>query len=193
MKARRRRLKRNREAQSLQHGQFKHQIIPNKKKDYEPAIELPTLGKLCDAAVGDESNLHRSVELDLVFIPPDEVEDIWPLAEEFIEAGCAAGEASPEALKGDCEDGYAQLWLAWSDHCEAAAVTRIVLTPNGPVCVYESMGAKSLRKSNAQVAPKIEQWAKSQGCIAVRIYGRPGWSRAMPDYTLKWVCMDKEL
>jgi hypothetical protein len=180
MKARRRRLKRNREAQSLQHGQFKHQIIPNKKKDWVPEVEL------------HETSLKIHA-LDLVFIPPDEVDDIWPLAEEFIEAGCAAGEASSEALKGDCEDGYAQLWLAWSDHCEAAAVTRIVLTPNGPVCVYESMGAKSLRKSNAQVAPKIEQWAKSQGCIAVRIYGRPGWSRAMPDYTLKWVCMDKEL
>jgi hypothetical protein len=189
-KARRRMLKRNREAQSLQRGQFKHQVIPNKKKDYEPAIELVVPDRVPDVRPRDD---HQHAQIDLILIPPGEVDEIWPLGEKFIKAGCAAGEASPEVLKGDCEDGFAQFWLAWSDHCEAAAVTRIVLTPNGPVCVYESMGADSLRKSNAQVAPKIEQWAKSQGCNAVRIYGRPGWSRAMPDYTLKWVCMDKEL
>lgn len=172
MKARRRRLKRSREAASLK--EFRPQIIPNKKKDYAPEIEIDP-------------------QVDLVAVPPDEVDEIWPLGEEFIVAGCSYGEAIPERLKGDCEDGFAQFWLAWSDHCEAAAVTRLIETPNGRVCVYEAMGAKSLLRSNSTVAPKIEQWAKSQGCIAVRIYGRPGWRRAMPDYTLKWVCMDKEL
>jgi hypothetical protein len=176
VKARRRRLKRNREAHALEQKQFQHRVIPNKKKDWVPEIEVP-----------------QKCGLDLVFIPPHEVEEIWPLAEDFIKAGCSYGELIPEELKKDCASGWAQLWIGWSDRCEAAAVTRIMYTPNGPVCQYDSMSAKSLRRSNKELAPKIEQWAKSQGCIAVRIYGRRGWSRAMPDYTLKWVCMDKEL
>lgn len=169
MKARRRRLKRNRNAQSSE-------LVVSAREPDVPARDVV-----------------EHAPLDLVAIPWDEVDEIWPLGEEFINAGCAAGEADPETLKLDCENGYAQFWLAWSDHCEAAAVTRIIETPNGLVCVYEAMGAKSLRRSNKEVAPKIEQWAKAQGCIAVRIYGRPGWSRAMPDYTLRWVCMDKGL
>jgi hypothetical protein len=173
MKARRRRLKRSREAAALK--DFRPQVVPNKKKDYEPDIEL-------DAP-----------HLDLVAIPPSEVDEIWPLAEGFIESGCSYGEAIPDRLKDDCEDGNAQLWIAFSDKCEAAAVTRIIETPNGRVCVYESMGADSLERMNVLLAPKIEQWAKSIGCTAIRIYGRLGWSRAMPDYTVKWVCMDKGL
>jgi hypothetical protein len=175
--ARRRRLKRNRAAQ----------------------LPEPTLGKLCDAAVGDESNLHRSVELhtpvelDLVQIHAGDVEEIWPLVEKFIEDGCSYGDVSAEQCKEQCKDGESHLWLAWSDHCEAAAVMRFIPSPDGLVCLYESMGGENLKRAYA-VNKGLEQWAKSYGCVAVRIYGRPGWSRAMqPDFTLKWVVMDKGL
>jgi hypothetical protein len=170
---RKRRFKRSREAAALK--DFRPQVVPNKKKDYEPDIEL-----------------GESPHLDLVAIPRDEVDEIWPLAEGFIESGCSYGEVPLEVLRDQCEDGVSQLWLGWSDHCEAAAVTRILETPDGPVCLYESMGAENLRRAET-ISTGVEQWAKTQGCIAVRIYGRPGWSRIMPDYTLKWVCMDKEI
>jgi hypothetical protein len=30
----------------------------------------------------------------------------------------------------------------------------------------------------------IENYARAEGCEAMRIFGRPGWSRVLPDYKI---------
>lgn len=39
----------------------------------------------------------------------------------------------------------------------------------------------------------IEPWLKSVGCERVRINGRPGWKKALPEYEMKAVVLEKSL
>lgn len=39
----------------------------------------------------------------------------------------------------------------------------------------------------------IEQWGKSQGCTKVKITGRRGWKKALPDYKETLIKLEKEL
>jgi hypothetical protein len=40
---------------------------------------------------------------------------------------------------------------------------------------------------------QIEAYAKREGCMRVRIYGRKGWSRVLKNYEERFSIMDKEL
>ncbi len=130
--------------------------------------------------------------MELLLIPPRDVEGLWPVAEPFIIAGCEQGEADPEKLKQQAMDGDADLWIAWSDRCEAAAVTKMMDAPKGQVCLIDAFGAENLNAVRP-LLPQWAEWAKSQGCVALRIYGRMGWQRVMKDFKPMWIAMDKTL
>ena len=40
---------------------------------------------------------------------------------------------------------------------------------------------------------QLEQWGRSQGCTKVRLTGRRGWKRALPDYKETLIKLEKEL
>ena len=40
---------------------------------------------------------------------------------------------------------------------------------------------------------QIEQWGKSQGCTRVKLTGRRGWKRVLPDYKETLIKLEKEL
>jgi hypothetical protein len=128
----------------------------------------------------------------LLPIPQADVEQIWPLAAEFIEAGCSYGECKPEQLLADAKIGMTQLWIAWSDHCEAAVITRVLDCPEGEVCFFEAFGADNFERVRGLI-PALGEWAKSVGCVSLRVNGRLGWQRMMPDFQLRWVTLDKKL
>jgi hypothetical protein len=39
----------------------------------------------------------------------------------------------------------------------------------------------------------LERFARAEGCARVRICGRRGWARRLPDYFVKRVILEKEL
>jgi hypothetical protein len=135
---------------------------------------------------------HNLEAPSLFLVPQADADEVWILAEPYIKAGCEQGEAVPEELLRAVLDGDAHLWIAFSDHCEAAAVTKIMRAPHGLVCLLDAFGAESLERVR-HLTPKVGEWAKKQGCVALRIYGRLGWQRVMKDFTPRWVAMDKKL
>jgi hypothetical protein len=128
----------------------------------------------------------------LVAIPPEHVIEVWPLVQEFIEAGCKDCESSAEDLRDEAQQGTTQLWLAWADCCEAAAITRLVFTPQGVICLLISCGGKGMDRWLG-LLDEIELYAKAQGCVAMRIIGRLGWLRKLHDYDLTRIILDKRL
>jgi hypothetical protein len=127
-----------------------------------------------------------------VQVPQGDVSEIWPLADEFISAAARYGEYSADELRTEAEGGTAQLWLAWSDHCEAAAVTRVISTPNGDVCVIVALGGTDMARWFG-LLDELEAGAKYIGCSTMRIFGRLGWERKLTDYKLARVILDKRL
>jgi hypothetical protein len=156
-------------------------------------------------------------ECQLVCIPPDCVHLVWPRVAGLIEAAMRRGDLSSfAAVAAAVSAGRAQLWVAWeSEDAEivAAAVTELHQTEWRKVCCIVACGAASheehqgvharlrglCRRRPGDMArwldllAPIEDWASAEGCDAMRIMGRKGWARVLPDYRVKRVVLEKEI
>ncbi len=123
-----------------------------------------------------------------------DVTDVWseiaPLVEQACKRSPADGDA--QAMRGWCEAGANQLWLVrdGTDAICGVAITGIV----DGVCVWNAVAGKGFAGWRTGREP-IEQWAKQQGCHAMRLYGRPGWSRQLKadGYAVRGVIMERAL
>ena len=129
---------------------------------------------------------------ELMLIPEEDVDELWIVAENFISAGLEGSELSEDEAKEQCLDGRAQLWIAWSDHCEAVAMTHLIPTPSGLVCVLAACGGEN-RTRWLGLLEQIEQWARTEDCKAMRIFGRKGWAKVLHGYRVERLILDKEL
>lgn len=133
-------------------------------------------------------------KVELVPVDPSMVKGVWPHAGPLIKS---AMDRTALGNFGDVErevlGGMQQLWLAWNGSAiEAAAVTRLVLIGNRKICILVACGGKG-RKRWLPLIAGIEQFARDEGCRAVRIIGRKGWQRILADYRVNYVVMDREL
>jgi hypothetical protein len=129
------------------------------------------------------------------------VESIWPHVTKLIERALIKSESdyTIEQVKARIEDGTALLWIIWSQPSThsgdllAAGTTELVkLTDGRLVCVVASCAGRNLKKWDCLLAD-IEAYAKREGCVAVRCYGRPGWARYLKGmgYAQPWIVVEK--
>jgi hypothetical protein len=76
-------------------------------------------------------------------------------------------------IRAACHAGQMQLWPGQRSAC----ITEIHRWPRrtGLNVVFGGGDLEEL----AQLAPRIEAWAKSKGCDHITVVGRPGWVRAL--------------
>lgn len=133
------------------------------------------------------------MSVDLVCVPPADVSKVWPLARLLIKSAIEhTGISDFDHIEGQVLSGDQLLWLAISDHIEAAATTHLIKTRGRPMLIVTACsGAR--RERWIELRHKVEAYAKAEGCSRVRLYGRAGWQRALPDYRVEYVIMNKEL
>ena len=92
--------------------------------------------------------------------------------------------------------GTMLLWIAADTRTIlAAAVHRDSAALDGERLQHH----RGLRYGKAQRArwlplrSALETFARAEGCRAIRILGRRGWARALPDYKLTRILLEKEL
>lgn len=143
---------------------------------------------------------------ELICIPPDCVHLVWPRVAGLIEAAMRRGDLSSfAAVAAAVGAGRAQLWVAVArpDEIAAAAVTELHQTEWRKVCCIVACGAHQrvharLRRHEGKerwlhlLAP-IEDFARAEGCDAMRIMGRKGWARVLPDYKVNRIVLEKEI
>jgi hypothetical protein len=141
--------------------------------------------------------MSRSVEL--ICVPPDTVRKVWPRVCDLIcEAMRRGGLSGYQGVADLVLDGRALLWLAWDGQTvHAAAVTMLAATEWRKVCEIIACGGKGMRPPWGQgwlhLIEKIEDYARAEGCSAVRIVGRKGWQRMLTDYRARRVILEKEI
>jgi hypothetical protein len=131
----------------------------------------------------------------LLSVPPCFIAETWPHIAHFIKAAFASGHGddTAEAIKIDVFAGSAVLWVVWDGTAFiAAATTKVMATPGKRICVIACCGGKQLHRW-CHFITDLENYARAQGCDALRIMGRPGWKAVFPDYREPWVCLQKEL
>lgn len=128
----------------------------------------------------------------LVCVSPDKVGEIWetaaPLVRSAIERG---GVGAFEDVERDVLCNDAQLWVIWDGHGVIGAGVTHLYRESG-ICLISACGGSGFNKW-AHLLGEIEAFAKSEGCTKTRIIGRKGWVRALPDYRLARVVLEKEL
>lgn len=125
---------------------------------------------------------------DLICVPPKDVHLIWPQARDLIRAAIERTDLSDFAdIEKQVLSGDQLLWLAISDHIEAAATTHL----SRGVCTLVACSGYQMDRWKPLLA-KVEAYAKAEGC-KMRVIGRKGWERALKDYHVEHVIMEKAL
>ena len=99
-----------------------------------------------------------------------------------------------QMLLDSLHEKRALLWLAFDgDKTYGAAVTQIVVYPNGRrVCVILACAGHHWSHWSNTIE-NIEMYARLEGCAAVRLSGRKGWKRVLRGYREPWVMLEKDL
>lgn len=131
--------------------------------------------------------------VDLVCVDPKEVHKSWPYAGGLIRAAIERTGLSEFAdIEKQVLSGEQLLWLAISDHIEAAATTHLIKTRGKPVLIITACSGHQ-RERWLPLLSRIEHYARAEGARCVRLYGRLGWERALKDYRTEYVIMEKDL
>lgn len=86
-----------------------------------------------------------------------------------------------------------QLWCAFDgEMMKMAVITEIADFWKRRVCLILLLGGEN-REEWLKYLNVIELWAKTKGAEVVRIEGREGWARVLPDYTRISVVLEKGL
>ena len=132
--------------------------------------------------------------VELVCVDPERVHDVWAhVAPRIRSAIERTGLSDFAELERDVLRGGQQLWLAWNGEAiEAAATTHLTLVGPQKVCVITTCAGEHM-KQWLPLLSYIERYAKAEGCAIIRIFGRHGWQRVLPEYEVSNVVLDKEL
>jgi hypothetical protein len=111
--------------------------------------------------------------------------DLWPLLEPAVKRSPDKPDVLARLLFND-----AQLWAVYdADAPVAAIVTQIqagrpsaALRAGERRCLIWLVGGSRLREWAADFITKLEDWARSLGCVALRGVGRPGWARIVKKF-----------
>lgn len=129
------------------------------------------------------------MSVDLICVDPKEVSKVWPLARDIIRAAIEYTNLSDFTdIERDVLSGDELLWLAISDHIEAAATTHL----SRNVCTLTACSGHQ-RERWLPLFAKIEKYAKNEGATTMRIYGRKGWERVLDGYQSTHVILEKAL
>jgi hypothetical protein len=130
-----------------------------------------------------------------VCIAPEDVERVLPYVICFInDAVERCGDWTLAEVVYLLQGAQALLWVIWDgENFAAAAISQLIKVPRGKVCQVIACGGAAESWPNA-LRP-VEEYAKAENCIAMRIQGRPGWSRLFSQHAYKtqWHSLEKAI
>jgi hypothetical protein len=89
--------------------------------------------------------------------------------------------------------GRALLWLVMRGTAiRAAVVTELHRTETRKVCTIVACGGADMRDWLALLSG-IENFARAEGCDAVRVMGRAGWTRMLKEYRETRVVLERKI
>jgi hypothetical protein len=131
--------------------------------------------------------------VDLLCVDPKNIQQVWPQARDLIRAAIEqTGLSEFSDIETQVLSGDQLLWLAISDHIEAAATTHLIKTSGKPVLTVTACSGHQ-RERWLPLFSRIENYAKQEGASRVRIYGRKGWERVLEGYRTEYVILERQL
>jgi hypothetical protein len=111
--------------------------------------------------------------------------DLWPLLEPAVKRSPDKPDACPEPAEWVLARllfNDAQLWAIYDADVPVAAIVTQIQVGNEKRCLIWLVGGSRLREWAGDFIAKLERWARSLGCMALRGVGRPGWARIVKKF-----------
>lgn len=136
--------------------------------------------------------------MKLIQIPPDSIEQTWPLVANWISDAIerSNGRHTVESTIDSLQKDLAQLWLAWDEEkkeAQAVAITQLVFYPSGMKVADFIIGTGKNKGMWKHLMTEMEDWAKAEGCGLIQLYCRKGWARELPSFKLSHVLLEKRI
>lgn len=132
----------------------------------------------------------------IVGVPSTLIDEIWPLVDRMLLEACERGRGKeiPDDIRLALNASDLQLWLLWDGTLRGLVVTEIVRHPRKTCCRIRFCVGRGRETWQHHIAT-IERWAKAQGCAAMELIARPGWSRLLKNrgYAVTHLFCEKEL
>jgi hypothetical protein len=137
--------------------------------------------------------------MDLVLFKPEEIDKIWPLVKDKVQAALNRNHNFRDHtdVKENCKNGVEQLWVIVDkkDNVHGVCITQIMQQPNYNVGLVRIATGHDLPLWVDKIK-EFENWAENKfSCKKIEIYGRPGWKKMLTPlgYEFSHVQMDKFL
>jgi len=124
-------------------------------------------------------------------VATENVEPLWPQIEPLLQVELAnIPTHDVDDVRGLILGNRCHLWVQWSDHVEAMAVTEFDSFPRG-VALRVWLGAanEADRLDGEGFRTTLTQWAARNHCKWIMACGRIGWLRRFPDAKFAGVMM----
>jgi hypothetical protein len=110
-------------------------------------------------------------------IPLRDLHLAWPALWPLLEPAVRRTPDKPDVL-ARLIAREAQLWAVYDEETPVAAiVTQLTLAPDGKRLRLWLVGGRGVRDWADELVARIEDWARSLGCVALWGSGRDGWDR----------------
>jgi hypothetical protein len=132
-------------------------------------------------------------EAELVCVNPAHIDEMWPHVRDKIRAAVErTGLSSFADIESDVLTGMQLCWIAWNGREIMAAATTQLVKPYDKVCVVTACSGYE-REQWLPLFKQIEVYAKAEGCMKMRLFGRKGWERVLDGYRVEHVVLEKGL
>jgi len=124
-----------------------------------------------------------------VCVDPQRIGEVWPHVRDDIKRAIDRGYSDFSAIESHILGGLDLVWLAWDGQkIRGVAVTGLV----GDACEIIAASGTDIRSWVHLIGP-IEDYARAEGRKRMRIIGRQGWKRLLPDYKQQAVVLERTL
>jgi hypothetical protein len=128
-----------------------------------------------------------------ICVDPAHVEKIFPMVREMLRQAMENGGGDFRDIEEPVLSGEKLLWLALDEErIWAAAVTGLHVERGRKLGIIWACGGHEKQKW-LSLKDRLEQFARDEGCEAMRVYGRRGWARDLQDYKLISITLEKAL
>lgn len=109
------------------------------------------------------------------------IDEVWDEVRPWIAAACKAsrGKFDENDIRIDLLTGDNQLWIWRTPTAYAIGITCLANYAKQRVCQIRIVTGTNAAEWQETAIQTIEKWAKSNGCHAMELCARPGWSRRM--------------
>ena len=141
--------------------------------------------------------------MELVQIPIQELDKVWPIVEKDIRNALAYSSQLNDStfVYETAKQGKFQVWVLWDNAKEqtnekyfGVVITEIIKRKLGKVCHIYIMTGKQRHKWQYLIKD-IEKFAKQEDCKMMELIARPGWQKILNNfgYNRTHVVLEKKI